>query len=117
MDSLSNLYTGALSLLTGGSFIWLQAIVLITALYLKIKKPDFIDNIETLDQSIKHLIATIVIPPVSNILSLGSFKSSWAGIFFMGLKFILNIAVAVLIALAIYQLWTSIKYQKPQQNL
>ena len=116
MDSLSNLYTGALSLLTGGSFIWLQAIVLITALYLKIKKPDFIDNIEALDNSIKYLLATIVIPPVSNILSLGGFKSSWIGTMFFGIKFILNIAVAVLVALSIYELWKAIKYQEPQKN-
>lgn len=116
MDSLNSIYTSALSLLTGGSFIWLQAIVLITALYLKIKKPNFIDNIEALDLSIKYLIATIVIPPITNILSLGSFKSNWAGIFFLGLKFILNIVITVLVAMAIYQLWISIKYQAIEEN-
>jgi len=91
------------------SFLWLQVIVLVTALYLKIKNPERIDNMSTLDQSVKLVIASILIPTISRIFTFSG--SNGFGIFFMSIEFFLNIGIAILVAISIYKLWSSIKYQ------
>ena len=114
MNIIENFFSGALRL-TGTSFLCIQVVALQAALYLKIKQPDFIADINSLNKSIKFLIVSLVIPAIKSVISLGAIPIGF-GIILLLLKIILHIGIAVLMALSIYHLWTSIKYQKPEHN-
>lgn len=100
--------------LFGGSFRWLQIIVIVTALILKIHKPTFIKSAKTLDLAVILAIASVILPSISGLFSTFSLdfltsKSKGHGSGFSWVVKIFTIANTIIISFALYNLWISIE--------